>query len=445
MAALLLEVLLLPVVGPLWSLKLVLATDLAVVFMLFALGLSLLRRESELAVYFLLGLGPFMLVIVLGDMGSFGLLPALDVFVDFTRLSVVWMALIISLGLGKRLRLLRDAQEQSAKQLMVAQAQSQAKSDFLAVMSHEIRTPLNGVMGMAELLKATGLNAEQGRIVATMESSGQALIEVINDVLDYSKIEAGKVVLDASVFNLDRLLDECLALLEARIYKQQLSLLCSVDRAVPTELCGDPARLRQVLVNLLSNAVKFTSRGGIRLSVRTEGLGPENMLLRITVSDTGIGISNDQQERIFDSFVQAESSTGRHFGGTGLGLSISRQLCRLMGGDITVESEPGRGSDFHAHVVVSRAADAPSRDQWPAGLPPVRVLLVDSDAVFCSVMQAEASLPGLDIDTVQTGQEALLRLQEAGQHQMPYQFLVTALQLQDMNGLSLHDRVRHDV
>jgi signal transduction histidine kinase/CheY-like chemotaxis protein len=443
--ALLLEALVALVLGPRLGVEMVIITGVVICIFLLGLGLSALRHDREVAIYFVLGIGPFQLSDIGTAFGSFGLFPFMDFFVDGMRLAILWMVLMLSLGLGKRLRVMRDAQIRSDKRVLLAQAQSQAKSDFLAVMSHEIRTPLNGVMGMAELLKATGLNAEQARIVSTMEQSGQALIEVINDVLDYSKIEAGKVSLEAEPFDIERWLDECIALLQARIHKQQLSLLCSVAEDVPAQLSGDASRLRQVLVNLLSNAVKFTSRGGITIKVRVEQQGAGRTAFLFTVSDTGIGISPDQIERIFDSFAQADSSTSRHFGGTGLGLSISRQLCRLMEGDLTVESEPGRGSDFHARVILDVVPDSPSRLVWPAELPPQRVLLVDSDPDFCSIMQAEAAMPPrLTIDTVQTGQEAVTRLHEAEADGKGYNMLVTALQLRDMNGLSLHDRVRRD-
>jgi len=444
-ALLLLEALVALVLGPRLGLEMVIVTGVSLCLFLLAMGLSALRHDREVAIYFVLGVGPFQLSDIGTALGSFGYFPFQDFFIDGMKLAILWMVLMLSLGLGKRLRVMRDAQERSEKRVLLAQAQSQAKSDFLAVMSHEIRTPLNGVMGMAELLKATGLNAEQVRIVSTMEQSGQALIEVINDVLDYSKIEAGKVSLEAQPFNVERWLDECIVLLQARIHKQQLSLICSVADDVPAQLSGDAARLRQILVNLLSNAVKFTSRGGIQIKVRVAPQGSGKVDFIVVVSDTGIGISPDQLEHIFDSFVQADRSTSRHFGGTGLGLSISRQLCQLMGGDLTVDSEPGRGSDFQARVVLDTVADAPPRLRWPADLPAQRVLLVDSDPAFCSIMQAEAAAPPrLTIDAVQTGQEAVTRLHEAEAEGRGYNMLVTALQLRDMNGLSLHDRLRRD-
>lgn len=433
------------VLGPRMGLACTMVTGVFAGFLMLAEAVLALRKDREVAVYFVLGMAPMVLASFLATLGSFGLMAFRDYFIDTLQASILWVVIMFSLGLGKRLRVMRDSRASSEQQVMLAMAQSQAKSDFLAVMSHEIRTPLNGVMGMAELLKATGLNTEQARIVGTMEQSGQALIEVINDVLDYSKIEAGKISLDAEPFFVERWLDECFALLQARIYKQQLYLLCSINESVPSQLSGDASRLRQVLVNLLSNALKFTSRGGITVAVNIEPAGPDDVILLITVSDTGIGISEDQLERIFESFAQAERSTSRHFGGTGLGLSISRQLCRLMGGDLTVESTPGVGSHFHIRVHLNRVENAPPRLAWPDDLPSQRVLLVDPDPVFCSIMQAEAGQPPrLIIDAVQTGQEAITRLHEGQARSEPYQVLVTALQLRDMNGLSLHDRLRRD-
>lgn len=249
--------------------------------------------------------------------------------------------------------------------------------------------------------------------------------------------------LELAPLQVDKLIEDALSLFKARIYKQQLTLLCSVATDVPTEVVGDVVRLRQVLVNLLSNAVKFTQHGRIELRLETFGRG-KDIGLRFMVTDTGVGIPEARLPYIFDSFVQADASTARNYGGTGLGLSISRDLCRLMGGDLTARSEQGRGSVFTATVYVHSVQGAASRLFWPEHLPMVRLLLVDEDRRFGLVMASEAATRGLVIESVQSGEEALVRLREAAHAGKPFDLLVTALQLPDMNGLTLHERVTHE-
>ena len=331
----------------------------------------------------------------------------------------------------------------SREEALMSHAQSQAKSQFLAMMSHEIRTPMNGVLGMAELLKTTGLNHEQLKILSTMESSGNTLLDVINDVLDHSKIEAGQMAIEMAPFLVDKLVEDSFSLFKARVYKQQLTILCSVATDVPTEVVGDVVRLRQVLVNLLSNAVKFTHHGHIELRLETFGSG-RDIGLRFIVIDTGVGIPESRIPYIFDSFVQADASIVRNYGGSGLGLSISRDLCRLMGGDLTAKSEQGRGSVFTATIYVQTAQGAVPRIFWPEYLPMVRLLLVDEDKRFGVVMASEAATRGLLIESVQSGEAALIRLRDAAHAGKPFDLLVTALQLPDMNGLTLHERVTHE-
>lgn len=400
-------------------------------------------RARGIAIYFVFGWMFFLGSAIATALSVMALIPLFQYFVAGIKVGLLLTVVLLSLGLGLHLRRLKQTDARSREEVLVSQAQSQAKSQFLAMMSHEIRTPMNGVLGMAELLKTTGLTHEQSRILATMETSGNALLEVINDVLDHAKIESGQMGLEMAPLQLDKLIEDSFSLFRARIYKQQLSVLCSISPDVPTEVCGDAVRLRQVLVNLLSNAVKFTQHGRIELRVETFGRG-KDIGLRFMVSDTGIGIPEHRLPFIFDSFVQAESSTSRHYGGTGLGLSISRDLCRLMGGDLTARSDPGRGSVFTATVYVQSVAGAVSRGVWPDHLPLVRMLLVDEDRRFCAVMKEETATRKLIVEYAVSGEEALQQMREAAQAGRPFDLLVTALQLPDMNGLSLHERVSHD-
>src|SRR5262249_1180042 len=250
----------------------------------------------------------------------------------------------------------RDLAERARRE---AEAANQAKSTFLATVSHEIRTPMNGVLGMIEVLERQGLNPSQQRTVSTIRDSGKALLHIIDDILDFSKIEAGRLELEEIPFSLSTLVATTLDAFRPQAIAKKLKLDVEIDAGSQDALIGDPTRVRQILSNLLSNAVKFTEQGGVRVQVSTTPLGEGNTRATLVVADTGVGLSAEHRARLFEPFVQADSSITREFGGTGLGLSIVRRLAQVMGGDVVVESAPGVGSRFMVTLAL-RAAPASS-------------------------------------------------------------------------------------
>jgi PAS domain S-box-containing protein len=310
----------------------------------------------------------------------------------------------------------RDAAELARAE---AEAANHAKSTFLATMSHEIRTPMNGVLGMIEVLERQGLNEAQRRTVSTIHDSGRALLRIIDDILDFSKIEAGRLELEATPFSLSGLVEGALDTFRPQALGKGLTLDIEIDVGSQDALVGDSTRVQQILFNLLGNAIKFTERGGVRLRAGTVPLGGGSTRVTLAVTDTGIGMGADQLARLFQPFVQADSSTTREFGGTGLGLSIVQRLAQVMGGDVAVDSARGAGSTFtvtltlpaapadapletHLRPVAGRLANATTR---PGGGP--RVLVVDDHPVNREVLVLQLQLLGIAADSAANGVDAL--------------------------------------
>ncbi len=333
-----------------------------------------------------------------------------------------------------------------------AEAAMLAKANFLANMSHEIRTPLNGVIGMNELLASTPLDHDQHQYVQNIRSSGDALLHVIDDILDYSKIDAGKLHLESIPFDLGTTLEDAGALLAPRAAANGVELVLSVESDVPTRLCGDPTRILQVLLNLAGNAVKFTSRGEIRIAVSLDReaastpTSAESVALRIDVTDSGIGIPADRLSALFTAFEQVDTSTTRRFGGTGLGLAISRRLVELMGGTLTVTSEVGVGSTFSVRMPCAldtrEPSPSPSDEQSTAEFAALRVLVVDDYAGTRDVLRRQLEDLGCVAETADGGESALELVERRAAEGTPFDIAFLDFRMPTMDGIELAQRLR---
>jgi two-component system, sensor histidine kinase and response regulator len=369
---------------------------------------------------------------------------------DESQRVALWIALaIFGVGLfvavwnGRAVQNISTLLEENRVARQRAEAASQAKSEFLANMSHEIRTPMNGVLGMVGLLLTTGLEAKQRRFAEAIRRSGQNLLAIISDVLDFSKIESGKLDLEMTSFDLHDLIEDVAESFAIQAQTKGLELICHIGPDVPSVVRGDPVRIQQILTNLVGNAIKFTSQGEVVIRASVAQSESDTVRVRFRVSDTGLGIDAEKQKQLFTAFMQADTSTTRLYGGTGLGLAISKRLTELMKGEIGVDSQPGKGSTFWFSIELGRS-DSSGNVRLAANLRGRRALVVDDNETNRELLFELLTSWGLTVDQADGAEVALNVLRRAAAENLRYDLILLDMHMPAMDGAQLAREISRD-
>lgn len=388
--------------------------------------------------FYTLGMGSFYLGTLAATLGTTGTFNYEGYAKQCYVIGLILQILIFSFALNRHIRNVRIEREQLAREAAISSAESRSKSEFLAVMSHEIRTPMNGVLGMIELLQDTHLDETQRYYSDAIHSSGRTLLTVINDILDFSKIEAGKLELEAEPFALDKLVIEMIAPYRINFGNKDVEFLTDITPDTPNNLKGDPTRLQQTISNLLSNAFKFTEKGHIHLHIEPQNVSDSHVVLRISVSDTGIGITEESRSKLFTAFQQAGTDTTRKFGGTGLGLAICKRLIEAMNGEIGVTSVPGIGSTFYFTVELQRSASTETAlPQSNMDIKGKHFLIIDDHLGYLELVRLQMSALGLSLDAVTSYDDALKAMETT----LP-SLIIIDKDLKDTDGLQVAKELR---